>query len=58
MEVKSARKAFLFALLAVLFWSTSPTAFKLGLRFIDTWQLLTGATLASTLVLGILTLAQ
>lgn len=58
MEVKSARKAFLFALLAVLFWSTSPTAFKLGLRFIDTWQLLTGATLASTLVLGILTLVQ
>ena len=57
MKVKSARKAYLFALLAVLFWSTSPTAFKLGLRFIDTWQLLTGATLASTLVLGILTLA-
>jgi drug/metabolite transporter (DMT)-like permease len=58
MEVKSARKAFLFALLAVLFWSTSPTAFKLGLRFTDTWQLLTGASLASTLVLGILTAAQ
>lgn len=58
MEVKSARKAYLFAILAVLFWSTSPTAFKLGLRFIDTWQLLTGASLASTLVLGILTAAQ
>jgi drug/metabolite transporter (DMT)-like permease len=58
MEVKSARKAYLFALLAVLFWSTSPTAFKLGLRHIDTWQLLTGATLTSTLVLGILLLAN
>jgi len=58
MEVKSARKAYLFALLAVLFWSTSPSAFKLGLRFIDTWQLLTGATLASTLILGILMLAN
>lgn len=58
MEVKSARKAYLFAILAVLFWSTSPTAFKLGLRFIDTWQLLTGASLASTLVLGILAAAQ
>ncbi|MEA3463373.1 MAG: DMT family transporter [Bacteroidota bacterium] len=58
MKVNSARKAYLFAILAVLFWSTSPTAFKLGLRFIDTWQLLTGATLTSTLVLGILTLAK
>lgn len=58
MEVKSARKAYLFAILAVLFWSTSPTAFKLGLRVMDTWQLLTGATLSSTLVLGILTLVK
>jgi len=58
MKVNSARKAYLFALLAVLFWSTSPTAFKLGLRYIDTWQLLTGATLASALVLGILTLVS
>lgn len=58
MKVNSARKAYLFALLAVLFWSTSPTAFKLGLRYIDTWQLLTGATLASALVLGILILVS
>jgi len=58
MKLKTARKAYLFALLAVLFWSTSPTAFKLGLRYIDTWQLLTGATLSSALVLGILTLGS
>ena len=58
MKLKSARKAYLFTLLAVLFWSTCPTAFKLGLRFIDTWQLLTGATLVSTVVLGILTVAK
>lgn len=58
MKGTSARKAYLFALLAVLFWSTSPTAFKLGLRFTDTWQLLTGATLASTIVLGVLTIAK
>ena len=55
MEKNAARKAFLFALLAVLFWSTIPTAFKLGLRHSSTWQLLTGATLVSTLVLGIMT---
>ncbi|MDF1574486.1 MAG: DMT family transporter [Bacteroidales bacterium] len=58
MNLKSARKAYILALLAVLFWSTSPTAFKLGLRFTDTWQLLTGASLGSTLVLGILVLAR
>jgi len=58
MKVKSARKAYLFALLAVLFWSTIPTAFKLGLAHTSTWQLLTGATLVSTLVLGILTAAK
>ena len=55
MNVQSARKAYLFALLAVLFWSTIPTAFKLGLAHTSSWQLLTGATLVSTLVLGILT---
>ncbi|MCD4709578.1 MAG: DMT family transporter [Bacteroidales bacterium] len=58
MNVKSAREAYLFAILAVLFWSTCPTAFKLGLRHITTWQLLTGATLTSTVVLGILTAAK
>lgn len=58
MEVQSARKAYLFALLAVLFWSTIPTAFKLGLAHTSSWQLLTGATLVSTLVLGILTVAR
>jgi drug/metabolite transporter (DMT)-like permease len=57
MHMKSARKAYLFAILAVLFWSTSPTAFKLGLQFTDTWQLLTGASLVSTFVLGIMTIA-
>jgi drug/metabolite transporter (DMT)-like permease len=58
MKGSSARKAYLFAILAVLFWSTSPTAFKLGLRHLDTWQLLTGATLSSTLVLGIVMLLR
>jgi len=56
MKGSSPRKAYLFALLAVLFWSTSPTAFKLGLRYLDTWQLLSGAAISSTLVLGILSL--
>ncbi len=58
MKGSSPRKAYIFAILAVLFWSTSPTAFKLGLRHLDTWQLLTGATLSSTLVLGIMTVVR
>jgi len=58
MNAQSTRKAYLFALLAVLFWSTIPTAFKLGLEHTSSWQLLTGATLVSTLVLGILTAAR
>jgi len=50
----TASKASLLALLAVLFWSTSPTAFKLGLRHQDSFQLLTLATFTSLLVLAIL----
>ncbi len=46
------QKAFLYAILAVLFWSTVPTAFKLGLRYQDNFQMVTGAALVSTLVLG------
>ncbi|MFO7670448.1 MAG: DMT family transporter [Bacteroidales bacterium] len=56
MKEKSARKAFIFAILAVLFWGTCPTAFKIGLRHQDTLQLLTGATFTSALLLGILLL--
>jgi drug/metabolite transporter (DMT)-like permease len=52
----TARKAYLFALLAVLFWSTSPTAFKLGLSHQDGYQLLTGASLSSAGVLGLILL--
>lgn len=58
MNGKPARKAYIFAILAVLFWSTSPTAFKLGLKVQDTYQLLTGASLASLVVLGIILIIQ
>ncbi len=51
------QKATILALVAVLFWSTVPTAFKLGLRYQDNFQMLTGAALVSTLVLGIIMLA-
>ncbi|MCK4749923.1 MAG: DMT family transporter [Bacteroidales bacterium] len=58
MPEKSARKAYIFAILAVLFWATSPTAFKLGLRYQDSYQLLTGASLTSVVVLGFIILIR
>ena len=58
MNRKSARKAYLFAILAVLLWSTSPTAFKLGLSYQEPYQLLTGASLTSFLFLGLLLLTK
>jgi len=58
MSIQPARKAYLFAILAVLFWSTSPTAFKLGLKYQDTYQLLAGASLASVCILGLMLLIQ
>ncbi len=45
------RAAYLYALAAVVFWSTSATAFKLSLRHIDMLGLLFFASLASTGVL-------
>lgn len=45
------RAAYLYALAAVVFWSTSATAFKLSLRHIDMLGLLFFASLASTVAL-------
>jgi drug/metabolite transporter (DMT)-like permease len=49
-------KAYLFALLAVLFWSTAATAFKMTFRYTDFVTLLWYASLVSLVVLfGIIT---
>jgi drug/metabolite transporter (DMT)-like permease len=53
MNGKSHRKAYLYAIMAVLCWSTSPTAFKLGLRYQESYQLLTAASITSVIVLGL-----
>jgi len=52
------KKAILYALAAVLFWSTVPTAFKLGLRYQDNFQMLAGASIVSTIVLAVTLLVQ
>lgn len=52
------KKATLFALCAVLLWSTVASAFKLSLRFLRPDPLLFWSALASTVVLGIALVAQ
>lgn len=52
------KKAYLFALAAVLFWSTVASAFKLSLRTLTPAELLLYAGLTSTLVLGLILLFQ
>jgi len=52
------KKSYMYAGLSVLFWSTIPTAFKIGLGELNELSILTIATLTSTLVLFILILAE
>jgi drug/metabolite transporter (DMT)-like permease len=48
------RLSYIYAGLAVFFWSTIPTVFKIGLRELDVLSLLTIATFTSTAVLFII----
>lgn len=47
------RKAYVFALLAIFFWSTVPTAFKISLKELDILPMLTIASVTSAMVLFI-----
>ena len=49
--MSDAKKAYLYALTTVLFWSTVATAFKIALAYLDVFQLLFYACLSSVLVL-------
>jgi len=51
------RKSYIYALLAILFWSTVPTAFKISLGELEVLPMLTIATFTSTIVLGVFVLA-
>ena len=51
MALTSQHKAYLFALSAVLLWSTVATAFKISLRYLDVFQLLLVASVTATLCL-------
>ncbi len=52
------RQSYIYAGLAILFWSTVPTAFKISLRELDILPMLTIASLTSTLVLLIVVIAR
>jgi drug/metabolite transporter (DMT)-like permease len=56
--MKSINKAYLFAGLAVFFWSTVATAFKIALRELDVIQLIFFASVVTVLVLFVLLLLQ
>ena len=47
-------QSYIYAGLAILFWSTVPTAFKISLRELDILPMLTIASLTSTLILLII----
>jgi drug/metabolite transporter (DMT)-like permease len=56
--MKNQSKAYLFACIAVFFWSTVGSAFKLSLRSVDFLQLLFFASFVSLIVLGCILVVQ
>lgn len=44
------QRSYLFAGFTILCWATVPTAFKIGLRYQDNFQLLLGATIVSLII--------
>ena len=51
--MKKQRKAYTFAILAILCWSTIGSAFKISLRYLDFMQLLLYSSLVATIILFI-----
>lgn len=56
--MKNQNKAYLFALIAILFWSTIASAFKLTLRYLDFVDVLLYSSFISTSILWLLILIQ
>ncbi|NQV18263.1 MAG: DMT family transporter [Armatimonadetes bacterium] len=52
--MKNQNRAYLFAIIAVLFWSTVASAFKISLRYLDFLQLQFYATLVSVVILFVI----
>jgi drug/metabolite transporter (DMT)-like permease len=54
----SERRSYVYALIAILFWSTVPTAFKISLKELDILTMLTIASVTSTLALFLSLIAE
>ena len=52
------KRAYCFAIAAVLFWSTVASAFKFSLAYLDTYQLLLVSSLSATFILFLIVLLQ
>jgi drug/metabolite transporter (DMT)-like permease len=52
------RKSYIYALIAILFWATVPTAFKISLSELEIIQMLTIASVTSAFVLGIVVFSE
>lgn len=52
------KRAYCFAIAAVLFWSTVASAFKISLVYLDTYQLLLISSLSATFILFLIVLLQ
>lgn len=51
MNMNKAGKSYLYALIAILFWATVPTAFKISLNELSVLQMLTIASVTSAMIL-------
>ncbi len=56
--MEKTRKSYIYALLAILFWSTVPTAFKISLGEMSVIQMLTIASVTSEIVLFIIIIKE
>jgi len=56
--MKKQKQAYIYAIIAVLFWSTVASAFKVSLRYVDVFQLLFFSSLSSVIILFIILFIQ
>ena len=56
--MENQKQAYIYAILAVLIWSTVASAFKISLRYLDFLQLLFYASIVSIIILLIILLIQ
>lgn len=56
--MKKQKQAYIYAIIAVLFWSTVASAFKVSLRYVDVFQLLFFSSLCSVVILFIILFIQ